>query len=472
MRSALARGVEMSAIKAVGITNQRETTLLWSRRTGRAFHNAIVWNDVRTTEIAEAMKARFGGQDAFRAKTGLPISEYFSALKLRWIIDNVPEAASAVASGDALFGTVDTWLTWHITGRQLHITDVTNASRTMLMDIKTLQWDEDQLKAFGIPRHILPEIKSSSEIYGWFCSESPLPGVPLSGILGDQQAALFGQAALHRGMAKSTFGTGAFIMMNTGEEIVPSRNGLLTTPAYKLGNAPCVYALEGACFSAGSIVNWVRDKLELMDDIAEMTEACDTTESNGGVYFVPAFSGLGSPHWEATARGTICGLTFYSSKAHVLRATVEAVAFQVADVLGAMEKDSGSSIVDLKVDGGMTRNQFLLQFQANLLDVNVVRAAVKETTALGAAYAAGLAIGLYSSPAEIAANWKSDARFTPQMSSAERAETLSNWEAAVERSRFWAGPKKRSFGGKFAFVAGVAAVTAIVGFTIGRMSKL
>ena len=425
-------GLTASDLAAIGITNQRETTLLWDKASGQPVHNALVWMDTRTEALVTAFAAE-GGQDRFRSTTGLPLATYFSGLKLRWLLDNVPGARARAETGELLFGTIDSWLTWNLTGQ--HVTDVTNASRTQLMDLATLDWDSDLLAAFDVPRACLPEIRSSSEVYGT-CTGT-LAGVPLAGILGDQQAALFGQACLSPGEAKNTYGTGCFMLMNTGEQPFPSTQGLLTTLGYKLGEAPAVYALEGSISISGALVQWLRDNLGLIADAAEIEALAASVPDNGDVYFVPAFSGLYAPHWDASARGLIAGLTRFATKAHLARAVLEATAFQVREVLDAMTADSGVAIKQLRSDGGMVVNELLMQFQADLLGVPVVRPKVIETTALGAAYAAGLAVGYWASTADITANWGEDKRWQPAMDEDRRAALYSQWNKAVARSRDW-----------------------------------
>jgi glycerol kinase len=425
-------GLEPADLAAIGITNQRETTVLWDKTTGLPVHNAVVWMDTRT----DALVAKFtgeGGQDRLRAQTGLPLATYFSGLKLRWLLDHVPGAQTRAEAGELLFGTVDSWLVWHLTGE--HVTDVTNASRTQLMNLATLDWDAEILALFDIPRACLPRIASSSEVYGQ-CSGA-LGGIPLAGILGDQQAALFGQACLAPGEAKNTYGTGCFMLMNTGEQPFPSTQGLLTTLGYKLGDGPAVYALEGSISIAGALVQWLRDNLGLVQDAAEIETLARTVEDNGDVYIVPAFSGLYAPHWDDRARGVIAGLTRFAGKGHFARAALEAVAFQVSEVLDAMARDSGVAITQLRSDGGMVVNELLMQFQADILDVPVVRPKVIETTALGAAYAAGLAVGYWPSTEAIRANWGEDKRWTSTMPDEHRATLLAKWNKAVERSRGW-----------------------------------
>lgn len=413
-------------LAAIGITNQRETTVLWDRKTGEPVHNALVWQDTRVDPMVAAF-AQDGGQDRFRAETGLPLASYFSALKLRWLLDNVPGARTR----DLLFGTIDTWVLWNLTG--LHVTDVTNASRTQLMNLATLDWDPSLLSAFGIPRSVLPRIASSSEVYG-----TALGGVPVAGILGDQQAALMGQACFEPGEAKNTYGTGCFLLMNTGTEPVLSRHGLITTVAAKLGDAPATFALEGSIAIAGALVQWLRDNLGIVKHSADIEALAASVPDNGDVYFVPAFSGLYAPYWRADARGVLAGLTRFASAGHIARAALEATAYQTMDVVRAMEQDSGISIKALRVDGGMVRNELLMQFQSDMLDVPVVRPATVETTALGAAYAAGLAVGYWKSLDDLRANWAIARTWTPSMGADQRAALAGSWKKAVERSFGWA----------------------------------
>lgn len=430
-------GLTPSDLAAVGITNQRETSVVWNRRTGEPIHNALVWMDTRTDQLVAEL-ARDGGQDRLRGKTGLPLATYFSGLKLRWLLDWVPGSQEAAEAGDLLFGNIDTWLTWKLTGGidgGLHVTDVTNASRTQMMNLETLDWDADILKLFNVPRACLPEIRSSSEVYG--TAKGVLEGVPVSGILGDQQAALFGQACLGPGEAKNTYGTGCFMLMNTGEKPFPSSCGLLTTLGYKLGEAPAVYALEGSISIAGALVQWLRDNLNLITHASEIEGLARTVEDNGDVYFVPAFSGLYAPHWKDTARGVIAGLTRFANKGHIARAALEATAFQTREVLDAMTEDSGVAISELRTDGGMVVNELLMQFQSDILGVPVVRPKVIETTALGAAYAAGLAVGYWNSTQDIMDNWGVDKRWHPQMDEAKRARLFMSWNKAVARSFDW-----------------------------------
>jgi len=421
-------------LAAVGITNQRETTLLWDRATGQPVHNALVWQDTRTDPLV-AEYARDGGQDRFRAQTGLPLASYFSALKLRWLLDNVPDARRHAEAGDLAFGTVDTWLLWHLTGE--HITDVTNASRTQLMNLATLQWDDALLTAFGIPRAVLPRIVPSSAIYAE--ARAPLAGVKVAGILGDQQAALLGQACCAPGEAKNTYGTGCFLLMHTGTTPRPSRHGLITTVAGKFGDAPACYALEGSIAVTGALVQWLRDNLGIIRTSAEVEALAASVPDNGDVYFVPAFSGLYAPYWRSDARGVIAGLTRYATAGQIARAALEATAYQTLDVVRAMEQDSGIAISTLRVDGGMVANELLMQFQADMLNVPVARPRTLETTALGAAYAAGLAVGYWQGFDDLRANWAVTRTWTPSMPEERRATLTAAWHKAVERSFGWAG---------------------------------
>ncbi len=416
-------------LAAIGITNQRETTVLWDRHTGLPVHNALVWQDTRVDPMVAEL-ARDGGQDRFRAATGLPLASYFSALKLRWLLDNVPGARAKAETGDLLFGTIDAWVLWNLTG--LHATDVTNASRTQLMNLATLDWDDALLTAFGIPRTVLPRIVASSAILG-----TTSHGVPIAGILGDQQAALMGQACFEPGEAKNTYGTGCFLLMHTGTTPVQSQHGLITTVAAKLGDAPATYALEGSIAITGALVQWLRDNLGIIKHSADVEALAASVPDNGDVYFVPAFSGLYAPHWRADARGVIAGLTRFAGAGHIARAALEATAYQTTDVVRAMEKDSGIPIRALRVDGGMVLNELLMQFQADMLDVPVVRPATVETTALGAAYAAGLAVGYWRNLDDLRANWAMARTWTPSMA-ADRRNTLSTaWRKALDRSLGW-----------------------------------
>jgi glycerol kinase len=423
-----------SDIAAVGITNQRETTMIWDRRTGAALHNALVWQDTRVDPLVAYFVAS-GGKDQFRSRTGLPLASYFSALKLKWLLDNVPDARSRASAGDLAFGTIDSRLLTHLTGR--HITDVTNASRTQLMNIATLQWDEELLRVFDIPASVLPTIASSSEVYGEI-QQGPLKGVPVAGVLGDQQAALVGQTCFRPGEAKNTYGTGCFMLMNTGTTAISSTAGLITTVGYRFGKAPAHYALEGSIAIAGALVQWLRDNLGLIKTSAEVESVAASVEDNGDVYIVPAFSGLYAPYWRDDARGIIAGLTRYATRGHIARAALEATAYQTRDVLAAMEQDSGIKLAELRVDGGMVVNELLMQFQADILDVRVVRPKVTETTALGAAYAAGLAVGYWKNEEDLARNWGVEKTWRPQMSKEQRGKLHASWRKAVLRSFAWA----------------------------------
>ncbi|MCX7858767.1 glycerol kinase GlpK [Chloroflexus sp.] len=430
-------GLHASDIVAVGITNQRETTVVWNRHTGEPVYNAIVWQDTRTDQICNELAAD-GGQDRFRAKVGLPLATYFSGPKIRWILDNVPGAREAAEAGDVIFGNIDTFLTWWLTGGPnggVHVTDVTNASRTMLMNLETLDWDDEILGIMGIPRQMLPKIVPSSMVYG--TATGDLAGVPVAGILGDQQAAMVGQTCFDPGEAKNTYGTGSFMLLNTGTKIVPSKSGLLTTVCYKFGDQPAVYALEGSIAITGALVQWLRDNLGMITSSAEVEALANLVEDNGGIYFVPAFSGLFAPYWRSDARGVIVGLTRYVTKGHLARAVLEATAYQTREVLDAMEQDSGVKLTALKVDGGMVYNNTLMQFQADILGVPVIRPKVAETTSLGAAYAAGLAVGFWSNTDEMRANWGVDHTWTPQMDAATRERLYRGWKKAVTRTFDW-----------------------------------
>ena len=425
-------GLAAADLDCVGLTNQRETTLLWDKRTGAPLHNAIVWMDTR----ADALVARFaaqGGKDRLRAKTGLPLSTYFSSLKLVWLFENIPGAREKAEAGEALFGTMDSWIAWNLTGR--HFTDATNAARTQLMNLETLQWDEELLALFDVPRACLPEIRSSSEIYS--ACRAPLEGVALSGALGDQHAALIGQACFSPGDVKNTYGTGCFLLMNIGETPRLSTKGLLTTLAYKLGEEKPVYALEGSVAIAGALVQWLRDNLDIIETSADVEKLAASVPDSGDVYLVPAFSGLFAPYWRENARGLIAGLTRFSTKAHIARAALEAVAFQTRDVVAAMEADAGVALAELRVDGGMAVDELLMQFQADILAASVVRPRCIETTALGAAYAAGLATGFWKDRQEIAAHWRAERKWRPAMSKEERDRRIAKWAKAVARSFDW-----------------------------------
>jgi glycerol kinase len=431
-------GLTKSDLASIGVTNQRETTLIWDRNSGKPYHNAIVWQDTRTDLICNEL-ALEGGQDRFREKTGLPLATYFSGPKIKWLIENVLTIREAVNRGDAIFGNMDSWIIWNLTGGPkggVHITDVTNASRTLMMDLKTLDWDPEILGILGIPAHILPKILPSSTIYAY--AKDILDGIPVAGNLGDQQAALFGQACFLPGEAKNTYGTGCFMLMNTGNQPIPSKNGLLTTLGYQIGNQPAVYCLEGSIAIAGALVQWMRDNLKLIENSADIEPLARTVADNGGIYFVPAFSGLFAPYWRSDARGAIVGMTRYINRGHIARAVLEATAFQTREVLDAMETDSGVTLSSLKVDGGMVGNQLLMQFQADILNVPVVRPLVSETTALGAAYAAGLAVGFWTSFEELRSNWGKDKEWIPNMNGQIRDSLYDHWKKAVNRTLDWA----------------------------------
>lgn len=426
-------------IEVVGITNQRETAVVWDKNTGEPVYNAIVWQDTRTQEIVDELAAN-GGVDRYKDRVGLPLATYFSGTKIKWILDNVEGARERAEAGDLIFGTTDSWVLWNLTGGidgGVHVTDVTNASRTLFMDLKTLAWDEEILADFGVPVSMMPQIRSSSEVYGTVAGNQLLREVPVAGILGDQQAATFGQAAFTAGTAKNTYGTGCFLIFNTGTEIVHSSNGLLTTMAYKLGDAAPVYALEGSIAVAGSLVQWLRDNIGMIATAPEIEELAAKVDNNGGVYIVPAFSGLFAPYWRAEARGAIVGLTRFANKNHIARAALEATAFQTREVLDAVNADAEVPLTELKVDGGMVANEALMQFQADILGVPVVRPKVTETTALGAAYAAGLAVGFWKDLGELESNWSEDKRWEPAMEDAERERSLRLWKKAVTRTFDW-----------------------------------
>ncbi len=430
--------VTRHSISAIGITNQRETTVVWDRTTGKPIHNAIVWQDTRTQDIVDRLAN--GDLDRYRSRVGLPLATYFAGTKIAWILDNVDGARGRAEAGELMFGTTDTWVLWNLTGGVrggVHATDVTNASRTLLMDLKTLQWDDDILKDLDIPRSMLPDIRSSSEIYGTAASESLLREVPISGILGDQQAATFGQAAFDKGESKNTYGTGNFLIVNTGEDIVFSKNGLLTTVAYRLGDEAPRYALEGSVAVTGSLVQWLRDNLGIISDASEIEKLARSVDDNGGAYIVPAFSGLFAPYWRADARGAIVGLTRYVTKAHLARAALEATAFQSLEVLDAATADLGTTPSELRVDGGMTANGLLMQFQADVIGIPVVRPVVTETTALGAAYAAGLAVGFWKDRDELRKRWRESKRWTPRIDEEDRARRIHEWKKAVTRTFDW-----------------------------------
>ncbi|MCK2238343.1 MULTISPECIES: glycerol kinase GlpK [unclassified Crossiella] len=432
--------IQNSEIAAVGITNQRETAVVWDKSTGKPVYNAIVWQDTRTDAICESLAALGGGQERYRSRTGLPLATYFSGPKIRWILDNVEGARAKAEAGELLFGNMDTWVLWNMTGGPdggLHYTDPTNASRTLLMDLDTLNWDEEICGEMQIPLSMLPEIRSSSEEYGKVRERGVLAGVPIAGILGDQQAATFGQACLSPGEAKNTYGTGNFVLLNTGNEKVMSENGLLTTVCYKIGDNAPVYALEGSIAVTGSLVQWLRDNLGLISSAAEIEPLAKGVEDNGGAYFVPAFSGLFAPYWRGDARGAIVGLTRFVNKGHLARAALEATAFQTREVIDAMNADSGVPLTSLKVDGGMVVNELLMQFQADILGVPVIRPVVNETTALGAAYAAGLAVGFWASEDDIRANWAQDKQWDPAMEETHRDKQYRNWKKAVTKTFDW-----------------------------------
>ena len=443
IREAVAKaGAQPGDIAAIGITNQRETTLLWDRRTGKPYYNAIVWQDTRTKDICDKL-AQEGGQDRFRPVCGLPLATYFSGPKIKWILENVTGVRAAAERGDALFGNIDTWLIWWLTGGPdsgAHVTDVSNASRTMLMNLHTLDWDPQVLDVLSIPRAILPRIVPSSDPKPWGYTLPTGPfstSIPMCGDLGDQQAALVGQTCFQPGEAKNTYGTGCFMLLNTGTNIVPSTSGLLTTLAYRLGDQPAVYALEGSIAITGALVQWLRDNLGLISSSAEIEQLASSVENNGGIYFVPAFSGLFAPYWRSDARGAIVGLTRFINKGHLARAALEATAYQTREVLEAMQKDSGVRLTALKVDGGMVYNQLLMQFQADLLGVPVVRPRITETTALGAAYAAGLAVGFWQNLDDLRVNWQVDQTWQPRMSPRERRSLYQGWLKAVKRTFNW-----------------------------------
>ncbi len=444
IREAVAQALSKAQINrhhlaAVGITNQRETAVVWDKTTGEPVYNAIVWQDTRTAEIVREL-AGDEGMDKYKDRCGLPLATYFSGPKIKWVLDNVEGAREKAEKGDLLFGNTDTWTLWNLTGGPdggVHVTDVTNASRTMLMDINKLEWREDICKDMGIPMSMLPEIRSSSEIYGYGRKNGLLIDTPISGILGDQQAATFGQACFEKGMAKNTYGTGCFMLINTGEEAVQSENGLLTTVCYKIGDQPTKYALEGSIAVTGSLVQWLRDNLKMISSAPEIEELAKSVDDNGGVYFVPAFSGLFAPYWKDDARGAIVGLTRFNNAGHIARATLEATAFQTREVLDAMNADSGVELSELRVDGGMIHNELLMQFQADILGVDVVAPEVAETTALGAAYAAGIAVGFWEGEQDVIDNWSEGKRWTPSMDEEARERTYRLWKKAVTRTFEW-----------------------------------
>lgn len=428
-------GLTPSQVAAIGITNQRETTIVWDKRSGKPIYNAIVWQDRRTAGACDKLKAD-GAETVIRQKTGLVIDAYFSGTKLAWILDNVSGARAAADAGNLAFGTVDTWLIWNLTKGKTHVTDVSNASRTMLYDIKKGDWDDELLKLLRVPRSVLPEVKSSSEVYGHADESALMHSIPISGIAGDQQAALFGQMCVKPGMAKNTYGTGCFMLMNTGTEAVESKHNLLTTVAWKIGKRT-EYALEGSVFIGGAVVQWLRDGLGIIKSSSDVQKLALSVPDNGGVYLVPAFAGLGTPHWDPYARGVIAGITRGVNAGHIARAAVEAIAFQVADVLDAMKSDSGIDLAELRVDGGASRDNLLMQIQADLLRIPVIRPKVTETTALGAAYLAGLAVGYWKDVAEISNQWAVDQRFEPQLKADAASHLRRRWDDAVSRAKGW-----------------------------------
>ena len=430
-------GIDPKDIAAVGITNQRETTVVWEKATGKPVYNAIVWQDTRTDKICNDLAAD-GGQDRLRPKTGLPLATYFSGPKVKWILDNVAGVREKAEKGEVLFGNIDTWVIWNLSGGQqggVHVTDVSNASRTMLMNLETLDWDDEILALMTIPRAMLPAVRPSSEVYGY--ARGQLAGIPISGDLGDQQAALFGQACYDPGEAKNTYGTGCFMLLNTGTKPVPSKSGLLTTLGYKIGDKPAVYCLEGSIAITGALIQWLRDNLKMIHNSKDIEGLARSVEDNGGIFFVPAFSGLFAPYWRSDARGVIVGLTRYVTSGHIARAALEATAYQTREVLDAMNKDSGVPLTALKVDGGMVYNELLMQFQADILGVPVIRPKVAETTSLGAAYAAGLAVGFWNNFSELRANWGKDAEWHPKMGEEVRVSLYAGWKKAVERTFGW-----------------------------------
>jgi glycerol kinase len=430
-------GLTRSDIRAIGITNQRETTVLWDKATGEPVHNAIVWQDTRTDALCKEL-GRNVGQDRFRRETGLPLASYFAGPKIRWLLDNVEGLRERAERGEILFGTMDSWVIWNLTGGTeggVHVTDVTNASRTMLMNLHSMEWDDKILESMEVPAAVLPEIRSSAEVYG--TAKGVLEGVPVASALGDQQAALFGQTCFSEGEAKSTYGTGTFLLMNTADKVINSYSGLITTVGYRIGDDKPVYALEGSIAVTGSLVQWMRDQMGLISTAAEIETLASSVEDNGGAYFVPAFSGLFAPYWQSDARGVIAGLTRYVTKAHLARAVLEATAWQTREIVDAMRKDSGVELTALKVDGGMTSNNLLMQTMADFLDAPVVRPMVAETTCLGAAYAAGLAVGFWPDTDALRANWRRAAEWTPQMDADVRDREYKSWLKAVERTMGW-----------------------------------
>jgi glycerol kinase len=429
-------GLNGASIAAIGITNQRETTIVWDRETGRPVYNAIVWQDRRTADFCDELKAQ-GHEDMIRAKTGLPIDSYFSATKIRWILDHVPGARERAGQGKLAFGTVDSWLVWNFTKQELHVTDVTNASRTMLFNIHTLEWDEELLALLQIPRSMLPQVHASSEVYGTTKTTVFASAIPIAGIAGDQHAALFGQMCTQPGMVKNTYGTGCFLVMNTGDKPIESKNNLVTTIAWQIGDQ-VNYALEGSIFIGGAVVQWLRDGLGIIKSAAEIEALARRAPHCDGVYLVPAFAGLGAPHWNARARGTLFGITRGTTSAHIARAALDSIAYQSLDVLKAMEADLGARITELRVDGGAVANDLLMQFQADILGVDVIRPQITETTALGAAYLAGLAVGYWKDVGEIQNQWKLDTRFTPALAAGEASACIQGWHRAIRASKAWA----------------------------------
>jgi glycerol kinase len=434
----VSKRISIKDIGACGITNQRETTVIWNKRTGKPYYNALVWQDTRVGKTVDELE-KSTSSDWFRKKTGLPLATYFSGLKIQWVLDNVDGVREDAEKGDAIFGNMDTYIVWHLTGGVkggLHITDVTNASRTQLMNLNTQTWDDEILEKLNIPKQILPEIQPSSKVYGNITSEV-MEGIPLAGILGDQQAALVGQTCFNPGEAKNTYGTGCFMLLNTGTKPIPSKYGLLTTVAYQFENQPVHFALEGSVAVTGALVQWLRDNIGLIKNSQEVQKLAEGVEDNGGVYFVPAFSGLYAPYWQNSARGVIAGLTRYVNKGHIARSVLEATAYQTKDVLEAMEQDAGIEISSLRVDGGMTVNELLMQFQSDMLDVPVIRPKMIETTALGAAYAAGLAVGFWQNFEDLVQNWGVDKQWKPDMPAEKRTEYYHGWKKAIERSLNW-----------------------------------
>ncbi|MCB1022806.1 MAG: glycerol kinase GlpK, partial [Acidobacteria bacterium] len=427
-------GLDQKDIAAIGITNQRETTLIWDRKTGIPIYNAIVWQDRRTSKFCDSIRVNYG--ELIRGKTGLEVDAYFSASKINWMLNNVPGARTLAENGELCFGTVDSWLVWKLTQGRTHVTDISNASRTMLFNIHDLCWDRELLRIFDIPEQILPDVRASSEIIDEVSEPRELNGISIAGMIGDQQAALFGQLCMENGETKNTYGTGCFMLQNTGKKAIRSKNRLLTTIAWKIGDE-IEYALEGSVFIGGAVVQWLRDSLEVISSSDEVEALANSVEDNGGVYFVPAFTGLGTPYWDQDARGMMIGLTRGTKKGHIARAALESIAFQTADLLKAVETDSGIHLAELRVDGGATSNESLLQFQADILQIPIVRSKISETTALGAAYLAGLAVGYWSSKEDLKAHWESDKKFFPRMPASDAADLRGRWDQAVKRSLRW-----------------------------------